>query len=210
MAAVKVQSDKAAFFNCRINGTTSNIYALAHRQIFHGCEIYGVTNIIKGDAALVIKHSKIIVTQPSEPVANVIALQARSDKRENTGFVIHNCTINADESYFPEKLKNGVYLGMAVEKYSRTIVMESLLGDLINPQGWCTNNNYGIQNVTFVEYRNEGPGAQTNKRVDWLSHTEITNRTDALRYKVDRFIEVQKWLLGAIASKLQPGLVSSR
>jgi len=63
MAPVKIQSNSAAFFNCRITGsTTSSISALAHRQFFIDCEIYGVTNIIIGDAAVVIQRSKIIVT----------------------------------------------------------------------------------------------------------------------------------------------------
>lgn len=208
MAAVKLQSDKAAFYKCSINGTTSSIYALAHRQFFTDCEIYGVTNIIKGDAAIVIKHSKIIVKQPSAPVANIIALQARSDKRESTGFVIHGCRIEADQSYFPERLNKGVYLGMAMQKYSRTIVMESFLGDLINPEGWCSNNEYGIEAVTFAEYRNEGPGAQTNKRVNWPSYTVITNRNVALRFTAEQFIQLQKWLLGTIIGPLQAGLFS--
>ncbi|XP_059435496.1 pectinesterase-like [Corylus avellana] len=208
IAALKIQSDKAAFYNCRINGTTSNIYALAHRQFFKECEIYGVTNIIKGDAALVIQRSKIVVTQPSTPVANIITLQGRSDKRENTGFVIHGSVIVADESNSPEKLKNWTYLGMAVDKYSRTIVMESLLGDLINAQGWSSSNNYGIENVTFAEYKNRGPGAQTKNRVNWPSHTVITNRNDALLYTADRFIELQKWSLDNIIGPLHAGLFS--
>jgi pectinesterase len=63
MAAVKIQSNSTAFFNCRITGsTTSSISALAHRQFFIDCEIYGITNTIKGDAAVLIQRSKIIVT----------------------------------------------------------------------------------------------------------------------------------------------------
>jgi pectin methylesterase-like acyl-CoA thioesterase len=63
MAPVKIQSNSAAFFNCRItSSTTSSISTLAHRQFFIDCEIYGVTNIIIGDAAVVIQRSKIIVT----------------------------------------------------------------------------------------------------------------------------------------------------
>lgn len=148
------------------------------------------------------------MTQPSTPVANIITLQGRSDKRENTGFVIHGSVIVADESNSPEKLKNWTYLGMAVEKYSRTIVMESLLGDLINAQGWSSSNNYGIENVTFAEYKNRGPGAQTKSRVNWPSHTVITNRNDALLYTADRFIQVQKWSLDNIIGPLHAGLFS--
>lgn len=198
MAAVRIQSNSAAFFNCRINGsTTSSIYALAQRQFFIDCEIYGVTNIIRGDAAVVIQRSKIIVTQASAPIlANIIALQGRSDKRESSGFVIHGCTIKADESEFPNGLENAAYLGMAVEKYSRTIVMESYLGDLIHPDGWYNNNNYGIETVTFAEYRNRGPGAGTNKRVNWPGYSVIVDRNEALRYTAGRFIRAQKWLQG--------------
>ena len=217
MAAVKMQSDRAAFFNCRINGSaTSNIYALANRQLLVGCEIYGVTNIIRGDGAVVIQRSKIILTPPSSSENNIniiiiIALQGRSDRRESTGFVIQGCSIKRDESYSPRGVvvgKGGAYLGMAVAKYSRTIVMESSLGDLIHPDGWYWYNNkkYAIENVTFAEYDNMGPGAGTNNSINRSIHV-ISNSSDAMRYTAGRFIQAQNWLNGTQIPPFKPGLV---
>jgi pectinesterase len=223
-AAVKMQSDRAAFFNCRINGSaTSNIYALANRQLLVGCEIYGVTNIIRGDGAVVIQRSKIILTPPSSSSENnnknniIIALQGRSDRRESSGFVIQGCTIKRDESYIYSPRgggggvvgKGGAYLGMAVAKYSRTIVMESSLGDLIHPDGWYNNKKYAIENVTFAEYGNMGPGSAgsgTNNNIN-RSIQVISNSSDAMRYTAGRFIQAQNWLTGTLVPPFKPGLV---
>ncbi|KAF3959633.1 hypothetical protein CMV_015567 [Castanea mollissima] len=208
LAAVKVQSDNAAFFNCRINATKLSIYALAHRQFFRDCEIYGDTNIIRGDSAVVFQSCKIIVTKPFGSKVTIIAAQARSDRRESTGFVLHNCNIDGDKSLFPKGLNNVTYLGMPMQKYSRIIVMESILGDLITPEGWFNNNEtYGIETVTFVEYGNKGIGAQTNKRVKWPGYNITYNKNDVLRYTVGRFIQAQKWL-PATGVTFQAGLFS--
>ncbi|KAG2695936.1 hypothetical protein I3843_07G034900 [Carya illinoinensis] len=210
VAAVKVLSDKAAFFNCRIIGTTSSIFALAHRQFFRNCEIYGATNIVSGDAALVIQHSDIILTESNlVGKASVIASQARSDRRESTGFVIHGCNIYRDKSnntididQTPQVQSDSTtYLGMAAQKFSRTIVMESSLGDLIRPEGWYGNpadRNRATEHVTFVEYGNKGPGAQTKMRVNWPGYAFISNRDDVLRYTAGRFIQAQTWLQGTV------------
>ncbi|XP_041017181.1 pectinesterase-like [Juglans microcarpa x Juglans regia] len=209
-AAVKVLSDKAAFFNCRIIGTTSSIFALAHRQFFRNCEIYGATNIVSGDAALVIQHSDIIVTESNlNGKASIIASQARSDRRESTGFVIHGCNIYRDKSnnnhddtdQTPKVQSATTYLGMAAKKYSRTIVMESSLGDLIRPEGWYgspDDRNHATEHVTFVEYGNRGPGAQTKMRVNWPGYAFISKRDYVLRYTAGRFIQAQNWLQGTV------------
>ncbi|KAE8036908.1 hypothetical protein FH972_009540 [Carpinus fangiana] len=62
--------------------------------------------------ALVIQRSRIILTHPSPPIfANIIASQGRSGKRESTGFVIHGCSIEPDESY--NRPEDSAYLGIA-------------------------------------------------------------------------------------------------
>ncbi|GMY22109.1 putative pectinesterase/pectinesterase inhibitor 13 [Fagus crenata] len=205
--ALKVQSDNAVFFNCRINASISAIFALAHRQFFRDCEIQGVAAIIRGDAAVVFQRCRIIVTEP-EVIVNVITAQGRSDRHESTGFVIHSCNIERDKSRYPADVKNGTALGFPLQKFSRTIIMESFLGDLISPEGWYDDDqNYGIETVTFVEYGNKGPGAQTNKRVKWPGYTVINNKNDVLRYTVGRFIQAQKWLPGTEVP-FQAGLFS--
>src|SRR4030095_16663650 len=60
-----------------------------------------------------------------------------------------------------------VYLGRPWQPYSRSIFLESNLGDLVNPAGWSVwsgNNNHLTS--YFAEYGNTGPGA-AGTRPSW-------------------------------------------
>ncbi|XP_024925729.3 pectinesterase [Ziziphus jujuba] len=193
--ALRVQSDQAAFFNCAIDGTIGPLLALAHRQFFRHCKISGTLNIITGDSALVIQNSWIIVKKPVLTRKATVTANGRSDRHENTGFVLHNCAVVPDEKFKPERFNYSTYLGVALNKYARTIVMESELGDFIHPEGWLTGDeDIGAYTVNFAEYKNNGPGAQTSKRVNWPGYKEITDENKAMHYAPDRFIQIEEWL----------------
>lgn len=193
--ALRVQSDQAAFFNCTINGTIGPLFAVAHRQFYSQCDITGSSNIIRGDAALVIQNSRIIVKKPVLTSEATVTANSRSDRHENTGFVLHNCTILPDEKFEPERFNYSSYLGVPLNKYSRTIVMESELGDFIHPEGWLKGDeDIGAYTVNFAEYKNYGPGAQTSERVNWPGYKEITDENEAMHYAPNQFIQIDKWL----------------
>lgn len=61
--------------------------------------------------------------------------------------------------------------------YSRTVIMESTLGDLIQPAGWMEwNGNFALDTLYYREYANRGPDAVTSRRVNWTEYKVITNR----------------------------------
>ncbi|KAK7397078.1 hypothetical protein VNO78_18245 [Psophocarpus tetragonolobus] len=197
--ALLVLADNAAFFNCKIDGEEGSLYAVAQRQFYRDCEILGSVDIIKGDSATVIQNSQIIVKarNSSDLVLrrNVVSAQSRLDKYERTGLVIQNCTIAAQEES-SHALTATTYLGSPYSEYSRTIIMESFVGDVIHPKGWCKrSDNYGIETATFLEFDNRGPGAGTDKRVRWNGYTQIFDRSQMLGYTVARFIQSDQWLL---------------
>ncbi|KAK2364907.1 Plant invertase/pectin methylesterase inhibitor superfamily [Trifolium repens] len=200
--ALLVLSDRAVFFNCLIDGEEGSLYAVAHRQFYRDCEIRGSVDIIKGDSATLIQNSKIIVKhRNSSNLAlrkNVVSAQTRLDKYERTGLVIQNCTIVAEQGENGhDSLVSSTCLGAPRNEYSRTIIMESFLGDVIRPKGWCRwSDNYGIDTATFREYDNRGPGAENNKRVHWESYRTISQnqRLDMKSFTAAKFIQADQWL----------------
>ncbi|KAL2954265.1 hypothetical protein AAZX31_19G211800 [Glycine max] len=197
--ALLVLSDHAAFFNCKIDGNEGTLYAVAQRQFYRDCEILGSVDIIKGDSATVIQNSQIILKprNSSDLVLrrNVMSAQSRLDKYQTTGLVIQNCTITAQKESM-NTLNATTYLGSPYSEYSRTIIMESFLGDVIHPKGWCKwSDNYGIETATFWEFENRGPGARTDKRVKWNGYSTIFERNQMVSYTVGRFLQADQWLL---------------
>lgn len=183
--ALLVLSDHAAFFNCKIDGNEGTLYAVAQRQFYRDCEILGSVDIIKGDSATVIQNSQIILKprNSSDLVLrrNVMSAQSRLDKYQTTGLVIQNCTITAQKESM-NTLNATTYLGSPYSEYSRTIIMESFLGDVIHPKGWCKWSDNAIE-------------TRTDKRVKWNGYSTIFERDQMVSYTVGRFVQTDQWLL---------------
>jgi pectinesterase len=193
--ALRVQSDLSAFFNCRMDGYQDTLYVQAHRQFYRNCVISGTVDFIFGDSATIIQNSLIIARRPMDNQQNTVTAQGRADKRETTGLVIHNCRIVPEVKLFPARFKIPSYLGRPWKEYSRTVIMESTLGDFIQPAGWMPwAGDYALNTLFYAEYANRGPGARTNRRVRWRGYKVITNRNEALQYTAGRFIQGNLWL----------------
>ncbi|CAK8544515.1 unnamed protein product [Lathyrus sativus] len=211
--ALLVFCDHAAFFNCKIDGGEGSLYAVANRQFYGNCEIHGSVDIIKGDSATMIQNSRIIVKPQNSsivPRKKVMSFQSRIDKHERTGFVIQNCTIIAEQGETNQNnhsLVGSTCLGIPCNEYSRTVVMESFLGDVIRPRGWCQwSDNYGVDTASFIEHNNRGIGAITGKRVHWESFREVSqnHKSEMMKFTADEFIQANQWLKST-AIPYEPG-----
>lgn len=193
--ALRVQSDTAAFYNCRMEGYQDTLYVQTHRQFYSNCVISGTVDFIFGDSSTVIQNSKIIVRKPMDNQQNTITAQGRKDKREITGLVLQNCNIVPEESLYPLRLQIRSYLGRPWKEFSRTVIMESTIGDLIQPAGWLEwAGNFALDTLYYAEYANQGPGARTAGRVKWKGYKVITNRNEALQFTAGPFIQGNQWL----------------
>lgn len=193
--ALRVQSDMSVFYNCRMDGYQDTLYAQAHRQFYRNCVISGTVDFIFGDSSVVIQNSLIIARKPMDNQQNTVTAHGRSERHETTGLVIHNCRIVPEQKLFPMRFKIPTYLGRPWKEYSRTIVMESTLGDFIQPAGWMPwAGNFALDTLFYAEYANRGPGARTTRRVRWKGYKVITNRREALLYTVGPFIQGNLWL----------------
>ncbi|KAI4303061.1 hypothetical protein MLD38_038738 [Melastoma candidum] len=196
--ALRVQSDLTAFYNCRMDGYQDTLYTQAHRQFYRNCVISGTVDFIFGDAAAVIQNSLIIIRRPMDNQQNTVTAHGRTDPHETTGLVIHNCRIVPEQKLYAARFQIPSFLGRPWKEYSRTVIMESTLGDLIQPAGWMPwAGNFALDTLYYAEYANQGPGAQTNKRVRWKGYHVLTNKNQAAPFTVGQFIQGNTWLKAA-------------
>ncbi|XP_068661064.1 putative pectinesterase/pectinesterase inhibitor 45 [Aristolochia californica] len=192
--ALRVQSDRSIFLNCRMEGYQDTLYAQTHRQFYRGCVICGTIDFIFGDAAAVFQNCMIVVRQPLDNQQNIVTAQGRLDKRATTGTVIQNCRIIPDKKLVPLKGKIRSYLGRPWKEYSRTIFMESTIDDLIHPDGWMEwEGDFGLKTLVYGEYNNKGPGAGLAARVKWPGYMRIT-KEEAIKYTAANFIDGESWI----------------
>ncbi|XP_009611625.1 probable pectinesterase/pectinesterase inhibitor 13 [Nicotiana tomentosiformis] len=193
--ALRVQADHAIFVNCRMDGYQSVIHAATHRQFYRGCYITGTVDIISGNAAAVFQNCQIYLRKPLDDQKNVITAQGRSNKRQTTGTVLQTCGIFADDKLEPEKSKVKSYLGRPMKEYSRTVVMETDITDVIDPEGWvASNGDYALSTLYFAEYSNKGAGSEVASRVKWAGYQGAIGKDAAQNYTVESLLQGQTWL----------------
>ncbi|KAK8268956.1 hypothetical protein V6Z11_D11G100200 [Gossypium hirsutum] len=196
--ALRIQSDKSAFFNCRIDAYQDTLYNQANRQLFRNCVISGTIDFIFGDSPTVIQNSLIIVRRLMDNQFNTVTAQGKDFIDENTGTVIQNCKIVPQQKLFNDRFKIATYLGRPWKKFSTTIIMESTLGDFIKPEGWILFEgpdkvNYE-ETLYYAEYNNRGPGANLNARVNWKGYHKI-DRVTTMQFTIQSFLlSKENWL----------------
>ena len=192
--ALRVQSDMSIFYNCQMDGYQDTLYAHAHRQFYRDCVISGTIDFIFGDAAAVFQNCKMVVRRPLDNQFCIVTAQGRVERRESTGLVLHNCTITGDPLYLPVKAKNRAYLGRPWKEYSRTIVLQSRIDDVIAPEGWLPwAGNFALNTCFYTEIGNRGSGANQSRRVKWRGVKKVDpNR--AAEYSPGRFLRGDWWI----------------
>jgi len=170
--AVRVDSDRAVFVNCRFLGFQDTLYTHGQnsRQYYKYCYIEGKTDFIFGSSTAVFDSCLIFCKKGGSYLT-----AASTDKGKKFGYVIMNSRITGNapaESY---------YLGRPWRPYAKVVVMNTYLDNHIKPKGW---HNWGDpekeKTVFYAEYQNKGPGFQPKNRVSWsyqLSDKEASSYT---------------------------------
>lgn len=193
--AARVQADTAIFVNCRFEGYQDTLYVQAHRQFYRSCVVTGTVDFIFGDAATILQNCNIMVRKPLENQQNIVTAQGRTDQRETTGIVLHSCRIMADPTLEPVKTKFRSYLGRPWKEFSRTVVMESTIEDLIHSDGWLPwQGDFALKTLYYGEFSNKGAGAKVDGRVTWPGYKKI-NKEEASKFTVGSFLQ-GNWLNG--------------
>ncbi|KAF8388665.1 hypothetical protein HHK36_025345 [Tetracentron sinense] len=187
--AIRVQSDHSVFLNCRMEGYQDTLYAQTHRQFYRSCVIAGTVDFIFGDAAAIFQNCMIVIRKPLDNQRNIVTAQGRIDRHETTGIVIQNCRILPDKKLIPLRFKLESYLGRPWKEYSRTIIMESTIGDLIHADGWLPwEGDFALKTLSYGEYNNRGPGAKLTARIKWPGY-KVIKKQEAMKYTVGAFLQ---------------------
>ncbi|KAJ6427195.1 hypothetical protein OIU84_022737 [Salix udensis] len=125
----------------------------------------------------------------------MVTAQGRTDPNQNTGIVIQKSRIGATSDLLPVKSSFPTYLGRPWKEYSRTVIMQSSITDVINPAGWHEwSGSFALSTLFYAEYQNSGAGAGTSSRVTWAGYKVITSATEAQVFTPGNFIAGSSWL----------------
>ncbi|KAK0591812.1 hypothetical protein LWI29_008595 [Acer saccharum] len=196
--ALRNNADLSTFYRCSFEGYQDTLYAHSLRQFYRECDIYGTVDFIFGNAAAVFQNCNLYARKPLPNQKNAFTAQGRSDPNQNTGISIHNCTIDAAPDLANDMLSNSSttlnYLGRPWKEYSRTVFMQSYIGELINQVGWLEwNGTVGLETLFYGEFENYGPGANTSMRVKWPGYS-LMNSSQALNFTAYNFTMADTWL----------------
>lgn len=188
--ALRSGADQSTFYSCSFEAYQDTLYTHSMRQFYRECDIYGTVDFIFGNAAVVLQNCNIYPRLPMQGQSNMVTAQGRTDPNQNTGTAIHNCTIVPAENLGSTK----TYLGRPWKQYSRTVVMQSFIGSLIQPAGWMIwSGDFALSTLYYAEYNNTGPGSDTSNRVTWPGY-HVIDSTDALNFTVENFLFGDVWL----------------
>ncbi|KAK1365129.1 Pectinesterase [Heracleum sosnowskyi] len=194
--ALRVTSN-AAFYHCEIISHQDTLYAHSLRQFYLECTIQGTIDFIFGNAAAIFQNCRILIRKPNPGQANMVTAQGRQDPNQNTGISLQNCTIVAARNFsMAERQDFSTFLGRPWRNYSRTVIMKSYIGTLVNREGWCKWNNYStLDTIDYIEYKNFGPGSNTTQRVTWPGYKNNCSDDIARQFSVEEFLrEDDDWL----------------
>ncbi|PIA43276.1 hypothetical protein AQUCO_02000601v1 [Aquilegia coerulea] len=204
--AFRSGSDFSAFYQCDFLAYQDTLYVHSLRQFYVKCLIAGTVDFIFGNAAVVLQDCDIHARRPNSGQRNMLTAQGRDDPNQNTGIVIQKCRIGATSDLLPVQSSFPTYLGRPWKEYSRTIVMQSTISNVINPAGWYEwNGNFALNTLYYAEYQNSGAGAGTANRVKWRGYRVLTNAADVQPFTVGRFLQGSSWL-GATGFPFSLGL----
>uniref|UniRef100_UPI001CB8A226 pectinesterase-like n=1 Tax=Erigeron canadensis TaxID=72917 RepID=UPI001CB8A226 len=192
--ALRVSADRAIFYRCCMDGYQDTLYAHTYRQFYRECTISGTIDFVFGDSAAVFQNCIMVVRKPMDNQNCIVTAQGRKEIRQPTGLVLQNCSIMADPVYFPVRMQLKSYLGRPWKQYSRTIIMESFIDDLIQPQGWLPwNESFAFDTLFYSEFNNHGPGSSKLERVKWPGIKELTEKRVS-RFTPGKFIIGDSWI----------------
>ncbi|KAL5060755.1 hypothetical protein RYX36_032359 [Vicia faba] len=188
--ALRNQGDMSAFIGCHILGYQDTLYVQTNRQFYRNCVISGTIDFIFGTSPTLIQKSVIIARKPNMNQFNTVTADGTSEKNMATGIVIQDCLIVPEAELFPVRFQIKSYLGRPWKAYSKTVVMESTIGDFLHPDGWVTWTGETFENTCYyAEYANTGPGADVSKRIKWKGYHSIISKAEATQFTAAQFLK---------------------
>lgn len=193
--ALMSMSNQSVYYRCELDGFQDTLNADCNRQFYHSCRIMGTVDFIFGYAKAVFQECQVLVRRSVVGKANVVTAQGRDGPDDLSGFVFQRCAVKALPG--DDLLGMKTFLGRPWKKHSRVVFMRCDLDSIVDPKGWLEWNAATPvpDTVSYAEYRNTGPGANTQARVKW-NQFHILNPAEAANFSVHNFIQGDDWLPG--------------
>ncbi len=156
--AVRIESDKVAFKNCRFLGFQDTMYLKGRggRQYYRNCYIEGTVDFIFGNSTAVFDQCTIFCKNKGYVSA------PSTEQNTEFGFVFLNCNITGDAA------EKSFYLGRPWRPYGKSVFIGCKLGNHIKLEGWNNWRDPAREKTAyFAEYNNTGEGAKPSQRVKW-------------------------------------------
>lgn len=193
--AFRSDSDLSVLFRCALRGYQDTLYAHSMRQFYRNCIITGTVDFIFGDGTVVFQNCQILARKGLPEQKNTITAQGRKEAAETTGFSIQFSNISGEPDLLASLNSTQTFLGRPWKAYSRTVIMQSYMSNVIKPQGWLEwNGNISLDTLYYAEYQNYGPGAGLGARVNWPGYHLLNDSSQANNFTVAQFILGNSWL----------------
>uniref|UniRef100_A0A0E0L1J3 Pectinesterase n=1 Tax=Oryza punctata TaxID=4537 RepID=A0A0E0L1J3_ORYPU len=198
--ALRSGADLSAFYGCSFEAYQDTLYTHSLRQFYRRCDVYGTVDYVFGNAAVVFQSCTFLSRLPLPGQCNTVTAQGRSDPNQNTGTSIQGCSLLAAPELDAAAAAAGyrttlTYLGRPWKNFSRTVVMESYVGELVDPAGWMPwAGDFALDTLFYAEYNNSGPGADTSRRVNWPGYHVLGSGADAGNFTVTSMVLGDNWL----------------
>ncbi|KAJ4758385.1 Pectinesterase/pectinesterase inhibitor [Rhynchospora pubera] len=201
--AFRSDSDLSVLDSVEFLGHQDTLYAHTLRQFYTNCKISGTVDFIFGNSASIFHNCSIFVLPRQDPavrttkkVANKVTAHGRTDPAQSTGFVFQNCVIDGSDDYLAlykqNQTKYQAYLGRPWKEYSRTVFINCLMKQIIQPEGWLQwDSDFALKTLFYGEYGSTGPGGDVTKRVSWSSQIP---KEHVGTYSVENFIQGDQWI----------------
>ncbi|KAG0475848.1 hypothetical protein HPP92_012689 [Vanilla planifolia] len=198
--AFRASADFTFLDTVELYGKQDTLYAHSLRQYYKSCRISGTVDFIFGNSAAVFENCLLLVApHPFDPLkgeSDTVTAHGRTDPAQPTGFVFHNCSLNATigmwKLYREDPAMHRVYLGRPWKEYSRTVFLGCYLEEVLRPEGWMPwNEDFALRTLFYGEFESQGPGADPAGRVWWSSQIPAEH---VAVYSLDNFIQGKRWI----------------
>ncbi|XP_057719216.1 putative pectinesterase 10 [Arachis stenosperma] len=126
--AARVHEDKIAFYDCEFIGVQDTLFDSYGRHYYKGCYIQGGVDFIFGSGQSMFEGSTLFFSMGLGPKVDGVFTANEREEDDNSGYVFKNCNITGTGGK--------AILGRSLNAYGRVIVANSLLSDVVRPEGW--------------------------------------------------------------------------
>lgn len=181
--AMRIDGNKAAFYNCRFIGFQDTLCDDRGFHFFKDCYVEGTVDFIFGRGTSLYLNSEMHVVD--DKGLRVITAQGRNSPTDTSGYSFVHCKITGSGT--------GIYLGRAWMAAPKVVYAYTEMGNVVNPEGWSNNfQPERSKTVFYGEYKCTGPGASTDHRV---KYTKKLTDAEAQKFLVLDYIQGSQWLL---------------